>query len=133
MNNNEASRKRKGKEANGFASVGHTETRRRKQDTGLGDRIGNKSERRVGSGCYIHGGSSNEKLEVTRPLQATHSTGVRAEQRTGPQLVTRGARGGQGGSREGSGSPEYMSKLTNLTLAFPRHGSLSHLKGARNQ
>jgi hypothetical protein len=53
--------RRKGKEANGFASVGHTETGR-KEDTGLGDRIGNKSERRVGSRCYIHGGISNEKL-----------------------------------------------------------------------
>ena len=65
---------RKGKEANGFASVGHTETGRRKEDTGLGDRIGNKSERRVGSRCYIHGGSSNEKLEVTQPLQLADHT-----------------------------------------------------------
>lgn len=110
-------KRRKGKEANGFASVGRSETRR-KEDTELGDRIGNKSERWVGSHCYIHGDGSNEKLEVTQPLQAT----PQGESGT----KNRATIGDQGcpwwpGRVQGD---QNMSKLTNLTLASPRHGSL---------
>jgi hypothetical protein len=87
MNNElEVSRKRKGKEANGFASVGHTETGR-KEDTGLGDGIGNKSEKRVGSRCYIHGGNSNESWKSLNPLQATPQgeSGTKNRATTGDQ------------------------------------------------